>query len=89
MRRIWTKATEQQFGVEQTIISDHVAALTIRKHTGLPVLQDLVKLLSKLLVAWVTKQVILAASGVEMLKNKYKFELKKSQTNSACSQWFP
>lgn len=36
----------------------------IRKDTGLPVLQDLVELLSKLLVAWVTEQVILPAFGV-------------------------
>lgn len=42
-------------------------ALTIRKYTGLPVLQDLVKLLSKLLVAWITEQVILPAFGMKML----------------------
>lgn len=43
------------------------AKLTIRKHSRLPVLQDLVELLSKLLVARVTEQVILPALGVEML----------------------
>lgn len=42
--------------------------LTIREHTGLPILQNLVKFLSKLLVARVTEQVILPAFGVEMLR---------------------
>lgn len=45
----------------------NVSRLTIRKHSGLPVLQDLVEFLTKLLVAWVTEQVILPALCMEML----------------------
>lgn len=59
------------------VFSDCLAALTIRKHTGLPVLQDLVKLLSKLLVARVTEQVIRPAFGVEMLQTNRNSHLKK------------
>lgn len=54
----------------------NVSRLTIRKHSGLPVLQDLVELLSKLLVAGVAEQVILPALGVEMLGGG---ELKKKR----------
>lgn len=45
----------------------NVSRLTIRKQSRLPVRQDLVELLSKLLVAGVTEQVIHPALGVEML----------------------
>lgn len=66
-----------------------MAALTIRKHTGLPVLQDLVKLLSKLLVAWVAKQVILAASGVEMLQTNTDLNFKKVKQTQPAVIGFP
>lgn len=52
------------------MLSAYQSALTIGEHTGLPVFQDFVKLLTELLVARVTEQVILPAFGVEMLKKE-------------------
>ena len=42
--------------------------LTIREHAGLPVLQHFVQILSKLLVAHVTEQVIRPAFGMKVLQ---------------------
>lgn len=64
---------KQSFGGEQMVTGQSLAALTIRKHTGMPVLQHPVELLSKLLVARVAKQVVLPAFGMKMLQKQLAF----------------
>lgn len=56
------------------------SVLTIRKHAGLPVFQDLVELLTELLVAWVAEQVILPAFGETMLQTHKNTLLKMPNT---------
>lgn len=62
-----------------------LTALTIRKHTRLPVLQDPVELLTELLVARVTEKIIPPALGMKMLqtnKKKYNYKKRKKLSHS-------